>query len=90
MNPAGGSLPIAGLFSPVQRVGQAWAPDPALIAPSLQALLSDPQVTSADGLFAWPHAEKPKRIASRSKAAVPGELASMIQEVVIEEAQLLA
>jgi hypothetical protein len=89
-NPAGGSLPIEGLLSPVQLAGQPWAPDAASNAPSPQALLSDPQVTSANGLFASPHPEKPRRIASRSKAALPGELASMIQEVVIEEAQLLA
>jgi hypothetical protein len=89
-DPAGRSLPMPGLFSPVQLAGQAWNPDAASSAPPPQELLFGPEVTSPDGLFASPHPEKPKRIAPRSKAAVPSEPNSMIQEVVLEEARLLA
>jgi hypothetical protein len=90
VSPAGGSLLMPSLFSPVQLSGQQWAPDATPSAPPPQELLSGPQVASADGLFAAPDQEKPKRIASRSKAAVPGEPNSMIREVVLEEAGLMA
>jgi hypothetical protein len=89
-NPADGSLPMPGLFSPVQLGGQQWTPDATPSASPSQELLSDPQVASVDGLVASPHQEKPRRIAPRSKAAVPGEPNSMIQQVLLGEAGLLA
>jgi hypothetical protein len=82
-DPAGGSPPMPGLFSPVQLGGQQWVPEATPSAPPTQQLPSGPQVGPVDGLFASPHPEKPKRIAPRSKAALPGELASMIEEVVL-------
>jgi hypothetical protein len=84
-NPAGGSLPMPSLFSPVQLGEQQSAPDATPSAPPPQELPPGPQVAPGDTLFASPHQEKSKRIAPRSKAAVPGEPDSMIREVVLEE-----
>jgi hypothetical protein len=89
-NPAGGSLPTPSLFSPVQFGGKQGASDATPSAPPPQELPSRPQVASADGLFASLYQERPKRIAPRSKAAVPGEPNSMSPEVVLEEAGLMA
>jgi dienelactone hydrolase len=88
-NPAGGSLPMPSLFSPLELGGQQGAPDATPSGPPPQEVPSGPQVASADGLFASLYQEKPKRIAPRSKGAVPGEPNSMINEVVLEKAGLL-
>ena len=81
---------MPGLFSPVQLGEQQWAPDATPSAPPPEELPSRPQVASVDTLFASLYQEKPKRIAPRSKAAVPGEPNSMSPEVVLEEAGLMA
>jgi hypothetical protein len=81
---------MPNLFLPVQPGGQRGVRDATAGAPPPQELPSGPQIACVDGLFASPHQESPKGIAPRSKAAVPGEQDSMIQEVGLKEAGLFA
>jgi hypothetical protein len=87
---AGGGLSMSNLFPPVQPGGQPWVPGATASAPSAREVPFAPQVASVNCLAASPHQKEPKRITPRSKAAVPADSDSMIQDVVPDEAELLA